>query len=213
MPMYKHSDRGPVVHLDRSAKGLMIRAIIEDSLGKTMSGLDVLDVGCGNGGISEVLADDGNQVWGVDVEDKRSDGFPTHFEVVDSERLPFVDNKFDVVVSHHVIEHVEDQLLHLRELRRVLRPNGTAYMATPNRTSPIMSGHVGNEMVLRWPEMAPLFEEAGFAVDDYGWRVLTDPKHFHFSPDFGRFLPGGVARALRRWFPSHMFILSPQKDG
>lgn len=206
--MYRHSDRGPVVHLDRSAKGRMVRSILEDSLGEQLTGRDVLDVGCGNGGISGAFHPD-NEVWGVDIEDKRRDGFPSNFEVVSSERLPFPDAKFDVVVSHHVIEHVEDQQLHLSELHRVLRPSGVAYIATPNRSSPIMSGHVGNDQVLYWPDMSPLFEAAGFEVEEYGWRVFCDPVRFHFSPTVGRLCPGPVAKVLRRWFPSHMFVMRP----
>jgi SAM-dependent methyltransferase len=50
--------------------------------------------------------------------------------------VPFEDAAFDVVISNHVIEHVGDrseQLRHLEELRRVLRPGGWAYLAMPNR--------------------------------------------------------------------------------
>jgi len=185
----------------------MVRAIIEDGIGP-LSNAKVLDVGCGNGGIANAFADQAG-IWGVDIEDKRRDGFPTNFSVVDSELLPFEGDTFDLVVSHHVIEHVEDQELHLSELHRVLRPDGLAYLATPNRSSPIMSGHVGNDKVLHWPEMAPLFERAGFSVQDYGWRVFSAPTRVHFSPAVGRLVPGPLAKMLRRWFPSHMFLLRP----
>jgi SAM-dependent methyltransferase len=58
------------------------------------------------------------------------------FTRVEGTEVPFGDASFDVVISNHVIEHVGDrseQLRHLRELRRVLRPGGWAYLAMPNR--------------------------------------------------------------------------------
>jgi SAM-dependent methyltransferase len=99
----------------------------------------VLEVGCGSGGISHFLGDAGRVHWdvhAVDVEDVRQvrDGYA--FQTVSGTTLPFGDASFDVVLSNHVIEHVGDaaaQRAHLRELRRVLRPDGIAYLAVPCR--------------------------------------------------------------------------------
>jgi 2-polyprenyl-3-methyl-5-hydroxy-6-metoxy-1,4-benzoquinol methylase len=201
--------RGPVVHLDRHRKALMIEAILQDYLAGPLRGMDLLDIGSGNGDISEFFAQ-ANQVWSADIVDQRRAPGKAHFTLVDSELLPYEDASFDVVLSHHVIEHVPDQNLHLAEIRRVLRPSGVAYLATPNRSSPIMEGHVGNEQVLRWPAMQPLLESAGFDVVEYGWRVVCEPDTFFAEKRFGRLLPPLVARWLRRFYPSHMFVLTPR---
>ena len=202
--------RGPVVHLDRHRKALMIEAIVADHLGMSLRDLDLLDIGSGNGDISEYFATR-NRVWSVDVVDQRRSPGRAEFDLVDSERLPHDDGSFAVVLSHHVIEHVSDQPRHLEEIRTVLRPDGVAYLATPKRSSPIMEGHVGNEQVLRWNAMKPLFESAGFSVAEYGWRVVCEPGTFHAERRFGRFLPAAVARLLRRFYPSHMFVLTPRR--
>jgi len=201
--------RGPVVHLDRHRKALMIEAILADHRGMPLRDLDLLDIGSGNGDISEYFAAQ-NRVWSVDIADQRRSPGKAKFDLVDSEALPHDDGSFDVVLSHHVLEHVPDQRRHLDEMRRVLRPGGVAYLATPNRSSPIMEGHVGNEQVLRWNAMKPLFESAGFSIAEYGWRVVCEPDTFHAEQRFGRFLPPAVARLLRRFYPSHMFVLTPR---
>lgn len=200
--------RGPVVQLDRNAKAKQVEAIITDAVGRPITGMRVLDVGSGNGDIAEFFARQ-NQVDSVDVEDRRREPGAANFVSVDDEQLPFPDATFDLVLSHHVIEHVSDHGAHLQELRRVVRPDGHVYLATPNRSSPIMEGHVGNDMVLRWPEMRPLLESNGYVAEEYGWRLVKRPDEFHAEQRFGRFLPTPVAKLLRRFYPSHVFMMRP----
>jgi SAM-dependent methyltransferase len=51
-----------------------------------------------------------------------------HMDVTD---IPFADGSFDVVVCNHVLEHVDDDLKALSELRRVVRPGGWAMIQVP----------------------------------------------------------------------------------
>jgi SAM-dependent methyltransferase len=199
---------GPVEFQDRTPKARMIEAILAAQLGRLVRGADVLDVGCGNGDISRYFAAH-NRVVGVDVTDRRQ-GREGQFTFVQltSERLPLPSASFDVVISHHVIEHVVEQRLHLEEVRRVLRDNGVFYLATPNRTSPIMRGHDGNDQVLHHRQMKPLFEEFGFAVTEFSTEVFLLPERYQHPFRLGRFVPRRLARSLRRWYPSHMFVLT-----
>jgi 2-polyprenyl-3-methyl-5-hydroxy-6-metoxy-1,4-benzoquinol methylase len=106
---------------------------------RPLAGTRILDVGAGSGVIAADLAARAGQageVWGVDVRDSRilSEGY--RFVLTKGTALPCETDYFDVVISNHVIEHVgsrEDQLHHLREIARVLRPDGVGYLATPNR--------------------------------------------------------------------------------
>jgi SAM-dependent methyltransferase len=101
--------------------------------------LSLLEVGTGSGAIAHYFAQRSGldcDVDAVDVVDQRTviDGY--RFEVIRDTALPYLDGRFDVVISNHVIEHVGDklaQLAHLREIRRVLRDSGVAYLAVPNR--------------------------------------------------------------------------------
>lgn len=99
----------------------------------------LLEVGCGSGVISSTLAKLGGpglSVTAVDVNDNRMVFEGYTFLKVEGTTLPFDDGSFDIVVSNHVIEHVgerTDQLHHLEEIRRVLRPGGCVYLAVPNK--------------------------------------------------------------------------------
>lgn len=199
----------PVEFLDRTPKAMLIDAVLSRSLGADVRGFDLLDIGCGNGDIARFFARQGNHVIGVDVQDRRqnrSDGFS--FMLVESEALPFAEASFDLVVSHHVIEHVTSHRRHLDEIRRVLRSGGVCYLATPNKSSPIMRGHVGNPMVLRYGQMRELFEERGFQVREHSTDIFTQPALYHYPLAVGRFVPRPVAEALRGLYPSHMFTLT-----
>jgi ubiquinone/menaquinone biosynthesis C-methylase UbiE len=200
----------PVVYLDRHRKAQMVESIMQSFLGGPVAGYRVLDIGCGNGDISTYFARR-NEQFGVDVSDRRKEANHNfRFSVVDSERLPYPDGYFDIVMSHHVIEHVEDQDLHLAEIRRVLKPSGIVYLATPNRSSPLMKGHVGNEQVLRYHQVEPLLERNGFSCTDFSPRVVKEPDRYFSDMRLGRLVPMPLIRLLRPFIPSHIYMLRPQ---
>ncbi len=200
--------RGPVVKLDRREKARMIDLVVADFRKAETTGLQTLDIGCGNGGISTYFSGS-NRHASVDIADQRKpplDGY--EFKLTRDETLPFEDGRFDLVISNHVIEHVEDQMKHLTEIRRVLAPGGCVYLATPNKSSPIMEGHVGNERVLKYRAMAPLFRRAGFDVAEYGARVAHDPAAFNGEVAWARHVPFWMLQLMRPLFPSHIFMLT-----
>jgi SAM-dependent methyltransferase len=95
-----------------------------------VAGLDVLELGCGYGGLLKVLRGASARPVGVDVEATRvkyakSRGLDAVCASADA--LPFPDGSFDVVVSDAVLEHLTDIAACLRESHRVLRPAGWFY--------------------------------------------------------------------------------------
>ncbi|TVS21090.1 MAG: class I SAM-dependent methyltransferase [Planctomycetaceae bacterium] len=130
----------------RRRKAQKIIRILEQE--RPLLGTKILDVGAGAGVIAAQLAERAGppgRVDAVDLEDQRvvHEGFS--FTRVEGTTLPFPDESFDIVVSNHVIEHVGDraaQLAHLREIRRVLRDDGLAYLAVPNRWA-VVEPHYG----------------------------------------------------------------------
>ncbi len=121
----------------RVAKARKILALI--SRYRPVGGAQLLEIGTAAGLMAQAFAQAvgaEGKVWAVDRFDLREvfDGYD--FVQVDDARLPFDDESFDVVVSNHVLEHVgdvDDQVVHLRDIRRVLRPDGVAYVSVPNR--------------------------------------------------------------------------------
>jgi SAM-dependent methyltransferase len=106
-----------------------------------VAGLDVLDVACGAGYGSALLARHARRVVGADIsaeaiEHARNVYAPVsnlEFHRADCAALPFPDATFDAVVSFETIEHIEAQVKFLDEVRRVLRPEGLFVLSSPNK--------------------------------------------------------------------------------
>jgi len=199
------------IHRDRVMKAKMIEAVLGHYLGRAVAGFELLDVGSGNGQISDYF-NAHNVVSAVDIRDRRlvkDNG--VDFRIVDSEVMPFEDNRFDIVLSHHVIEHVPNQDLHVEEIKRVLKPTGACYLATPNRTSPFMQEHRGNNQVFRYRDIGPFCVRHGFDVNEYAVTCLKDPGRFFMKERMPQFLPAFLLRRLRPIFPSHIFVLQSRK--
>jgi ubiquinone/menaquinone biosynthesis C-methylase UbiE len=99
------------------------------------SARDVLDVGCGAGGVMEVLSREVRLAVGIDVDLPSLQGHrdQTHLLAAsDLARLPFPANSFDLVVSSWVLEHLQEPREALAEVARVLRPGGHFVFLTPN---------------------------------------------------------------------------------
>ncbi len=110
----------------------------------------VLIDGCGVGMYVKALMPYTHEMFGIDVE-------PEHLEIAKktvpearlelaaAEKLPYADNYFDLVLSHEVIEHVQDDRAAAAEMARVLAPGGRAVIFAPNRLYPFEThGHYWN---------------------------------------------------------------------
>ncbi len=115
----------------REEKAGRIEAVLASRIGD-LGSKDILDIGTGAGIIASHLARAARSLLSVDVVDERVVR-DFEFRLVTSETLPAERESFDVVVSNQVIEHLDHPQVHLQEIRRVLRPGGVCYLATPNR--------------------------------------------------------------------------------
>src|SRR6267378_6823015 len=96
--------------------------------------LSILDVGCGTGANLEMLSEFG-EAEGVDISGEaltfcRERGLE-NVKQGEAEALPFEDSSFDLVTGLDVVEHLDDDLAGLKEMRRVLRPGGRALVFVP----------------------------------------------------------------------------------
>jgi SAM-dependent methyltransferase len=114
------------------------RRIIESFLRRICANLDsnprILDVGCGTGANLEMLANFG-EAEGVDVSAEalafcRERGLQ-NVRQGEAEHLPYDDCLFDLVTGLDVVEHLDDDVAGLREMRRVLHPGGYAFLFVP----------------------------------------------------------------------------------
>lgn len=96
--------------------------------------LNILDVGCGTGANLEMLAQFGN-AEGVDVSAEALDFCRARglrqVKQGAAETLPYENDSFDLVTGLDVVEHLDDDVAGLKEMRRVLRPDGRAVLFVP----------------------------------------------------------------------------------
>lgn len=146
---YHPFKRNPFV-VGRYANAL---SLLLQGLGAQYSGKRVLEIGCGDGVLSCLIARCGCTVVGIDnsdlaVEFARQSAakrrLPVDFQVASAYELPFKDSSFDAVVSSDVVEHLRNPAGFLVEMRRILKPAGIAVVSTPIRftESPIDPLHV-----------------------------------------------------------------------
>jgi SAM-dependent methyltransferase len=101
-----------------------------------LAGRRILDTGCGVGMYVRAFRRFSDEVYGIDVDaDKIAEASQElpNLQVAPAESLPFEDSFFDVVLSHEVWEHVNDDRAAAREAVRVLRPGGRLVVFVPNR--------------------------------------------------------------------------------
>lgn len=138
----------------------------------------ILDVGCGTGANLLLLSKYGD-AEGVDVsEDALSFCRERGLEKVrlgDGEELPYEDGTFDLVTAFDVVEHMDDDLAGLKEMRRVLRPGGRVLLFVP--TFMFLWGlqdEVSNHRRrYRLPELERVLEQAGFEVERTTYANIT----------------------------------------
>jgi SAM-dependent methyltransferase len=131
----------------------LFRGIASDVAAAAPRATEVLEVGCGPGRLSILLAKQGRDVTGLDLDPAmverarinvaaipwNADGAPS-FVVGDAARMPFPDRAFDLVVSTLSMHHWDDAAAGLAEIARVLRPGGRALIWDLRRGRPLLHG-------------------------------------------------------------------------
>jgi 2-polyprenyl-6-hydroxyphenyl methylase/3-demethylubiquinone-9 3-methyltransferase len=126
----------------------------------SLTGLRVLDIGCGGGLLSEPIARLGAAVVGADpaganVEAAKvhasREGLAIDYRVTTAEALADAGERFEVVLAMEVVEHVADLSLFVNRCAEMVKPGGLMVVATLNRTIKSFAlAIVGAEYVLRW---------------------------------------------------------------
>jgi 2-polyprenyl-6-hydroxyphenyl methylase/3-demethylubiquinone-9 3-methyltransferase len=126
----------------------------------SLSGLRMLDIGCGGGILSEPLARLGASIVGADPSDTNiavaqhhaaQSGLAIDYRNTSAEALAQAGEAFDVVLAMEVVEHVADVGLFVATAAEMVKPDGLIFMATLNRTMKSFAlAIVGAEYILRW---------------------------------------------------------------
>jgi len=126
---------------------------------KPLEGINILDIGCGGGLLSEPMKRLGANVTGVDASIKnikvaklhaKKNKLDINYLCSSPEKLK-INKKFDVILNMEIVEHVKDVEFFLRSCSKLLRKNGLMFVATINKTlKSYMFAIVGAEYILRW---------------------------------------------------------------
>jgi SAM-dependent methyltransferase len=157
------------------------RAIIERELRRIGKPGRAIEIGASGGGNSQVLRDNGWDVMVTEyleagVEIARDRGFTAM--QADARKLPFPDESFDLLVAFDVLEHIDEDYLAAAEIKRVLRPGGTALIAVPCDMALWSKHDVATGHFRRYDRksLADLIAGAGLDIESlWSWNVLLRP--------------------------------------
>ena len=173
--MEKLEDTGerliPEIHpgeLDSGAHLVRYRSVLE-----LVAGRRVLDIACGTGYGTQLMATTAKHVHGVDYSADSIAYAKGHYAATnaaylegDALAIPLKDHSVDVVVSFETIEHIPDYQGYLKEIKRVLVPGGTVVVSTPNRPESPRGNHYHLKEFTR-PELERLLRRSFDHVEMY----------------------------------------------
>ena len=151
---------------------------------------NILDIGCGTGHFLNSMKMAGWKTEGVEINTKAGEFASSAFGLKvfqPRELLSIPDNKYDCITLWHVLEHFHEPFKYFREIKRLIKPEGTVIVALPNSDS-VDSRHYGPY-----------------------WAAYDVPRHlWHFSPEaFSLFArENGFEVSFRSYLPFDVFYIS-----
>ena len=124
-----------------------------------LKNIDILDIGCGGGLLSEPMSRLGANVVGIDASKKniniakfhaKKNRIKIQYICASPENLK-IKKKFDVILNMEIVEHVEDINFFLKKSSEFLKEDGLMFVATLNKTlKSYIFAIVGAEYILKW---------------------------------------------------------------
>ena len=141
---------------------------------KPLDKINILDIGCGGGLLSEPMTRLGANVTGIDASSKniniaklhaKKNKLKINYLCSSPEKLK-IQKKFDVILNMEIIEHVEDINFFINSCSKLLKKNGLMFVATLNKTlKSYLFAIIGAEYVLRW-----------LPIGTHDWEKFVKPE-------------------------------------
>ena len=141
---------------------------------KSLRKINILDIGCGGGLLSEPMCRLGANVVGIDASDKNIEVAKFHAKknnlkinyICSSPEKLRMGKKFDVILNMEIIEHVDDIDFFIKKSSQLLKKNGLMFVATLNKTlKSYFFAIIGAEYILRW-----------LPIGTHDWEKFVKPK-------------------------------------
>ena len=141
---------------------------------KPLDNINILDIGCGGGLLSEPMRRLGANVTGIDASSKniniaklhaKKNKLKINYLCSSPEKLK-IQKKFDVILNMEIVEHVEDIHFFINSCSKLLKKNGLMFVATLNKTlKSYLFAIIGAEYVLRW-----------LPIGTHDWEKFVKPE-------------------------------------
>ena len=141
---------------------------------KPLNKINILDIGCGGGLLSEPMTRLGANVTGIDASDKniniaklhaKKNKLKINYLCSSPEKLK-IQKKFDVILNMEIVEHVEDINFFINSTSKLLKKNGLMFVATLNKTlKSYIFAIIGAEYFLRW-----------LPIGTHDWEKFVKPE-------------------------------------
>jgi ubiquinone/menaquinone biosynthesis C-methylase UbiE len=157
----------------------------------------ILDIACGGGALSLKIAEKGCEVYGIEISEGAINGakrlaereeIACEFKIGNAEDLPYPDRYFDKVICSSSLEHFKDDIKALKEMHRVLKPNGSVVLTTDSFTYPIKDElkemHREIAYVVNYytaEKLKERFEIAGFEMNQSKYLLNSRITSFFFK--------------------------------
>lgn len=228
---------------ERQRVATQLTLIIKEVLKRNnFNSLKILDVGCSSGVITQFISRYGGHAIGIDVDESAiqnakinyKDTKNLSFQVASGSNLPFKNTSFDIVVCNQVYSYASNSEKMMKEIYRVLKPDGFCLFTGDNLLRPIeplynfpflryvpknsaryilkITGHkqifIGNYKTY-WG-LLKLCDN--FTIEDYTLKVLKQPKKFKYTKivkykRLVNMIPFFILKLLEPFLPSFIFIL------
>ena len=141
---------------------------------KPLDNINIVDIGCGGGLLSEPMRRLGANVTGIDASSKniniaklhaKKNKLKINYLCSSPEKLK-IKKKFDVILNMEIVEHVEDINFFINSCSKLLKKNGLMFVATLNKTlKSYLFAIIGAEYVLRW-----------LPIGTHDWEKFVKPE-------------------------------------
>ena len=143
-----------------------------------LKNIELLDIGCGGGLLSEPMCRLGAKVTAIDASQKNinvasyhsnKNNLKINYFCSSPEKIN-LNKKFDVILNMEIVEHVDDLNFFLKKSTQLLKKNGLMFVATLNKTlKSYMFAIIGAEYVLKW-----------LPIGTHDWNKFVKPKDLIF---------------------------------
>jgi 2-polyprenyl-6-hydroxyphenyl methylase/3-demethylubiquinone-9 3-methyltransferase len=190
------------IRIEYITEKIKIHFKLKNDKSNYLEGLNILDIGCGGGLISEPMARLGANVTGIDASEKniniaklhsKKNGLKINYLNASPENLENIE-KFDIILNLEIVEHVNNVNLYIKSCYKLLKTNGLMFTATLNRSFiSYIKAIIGAEYILRWLPIGT-HDWNKFIKPEELEKLLSDEKFSTFDVKGLKFNP-----FLKKW--------------